>query len=547
MPTSILRIPPEVLQKIALYANATLGSWSEVGPPKELYNCLLTCRTFHVALSSDNASELYFLLFAQKFDIRGPIYRLGAPVVREHAPYEMRRRFQAIQIFKNRNLYHPDLTEALWIAYLMVEDADTSQKNVRQLLRANLPTFLSQYLHLRLYEGASENGGWPVMTEEISLAIALSWTLASKHLMIHEEREVCEKMMRLLEPIVPSSPSTSSASSFSSAPTSPTSPSSVFTDDPYPISVLPPRDISYFGTVKRKARPPSASIFATLLYFVRADVLTKYKIPPHVTCQTREEANLRGLTGPCIGDVRQFYEQCRTHFAAFPGIDVGINSSAIASSPDTILCQPSLYQLGRLSGQWGGSYIYPCNAMYTGALPKTSARKALYISLEEHFCYDECSAVPRDDPESGTTNAWLPPDIRAVETEAGMQFSDGKGSFNTKYETYRYGANKVRGQIADVIITGKVEDRHVAAWGEPSRIIGRVRLHDGLMVLVRYSPLGDTSQRQVLRGYVTSSQNLVGRIACNSGPDDANVYYEGVFSLGKDHTHVANKPGLKVS
>jgi hypothetical protein len=177
MPT-ILHIPPEVLQKIALYA--TLGSRSEVGPPQELHSCLLTCRTFKLALSPANASELYYRLFAQKFDIRGPVYRLGAPVVRENAPYEMRRRFLALQIFKSRSLYHLDLTEALWIAYLMVEDADTSQKNVRQLLRANLPTFLGQYLRERLYEGSENNEGWPVMTDQNSLVIALSWSLASK-------------------------------------------------------------------------------------------------------------------------------------------------------------------------------------------------------------------------------------------------------------------------------------------------------------------------------------------------------------------------------
>jgi len=170
----IVDFPPEILQKIVLYA--TLGS--PLGPPNELYNCLLTCRAFRDDLCPQNAGELYFVLFTKKFDARGPIYRLGPSVVRENAALEMRRRFSALQIFKRRLLDHPELTEALWIAYLMVEDSDTSQTNIKQLLYVSLPTFLSLYLRQRLYDGSS--GIWPTLTAENSLAIALSWTLASQ-------------------------------------------------------------------------------------------------------------------------------------------------------------------------------------------------------------------------------------------------------------------------------------------------------------------------------------------------------------------------------
>lgn len=177
MPISIIDVPPEILQKIVLYA--TLGF--PLGPPTELYNCLLTCRTFRDVLSPQNASQLYFVIFSKKFDARGPIYRLGPSVVREHAALEMQRRFAAIQIFKRRLLDHPELTEALWIAYLMVEDSDTSQTNIKQLLHACLPSFLSLYLRQRLYGGGSpEEGTWPTLNVENSLAIALSWTLASQ-------------------------------------------------------------------------------------------------------------------------------------------------------------------------------------------------------------------------------------------------------------------------------------------------------------------------------------------------------------------------------
>lgn len=175
-PFSILDFPQEILQHIVLCTvlDSPLGR-----PPKDLCSCLLTCRAFYNTLSPKNASEIYLFVFSQQFDKAGPVYRLGESVVREHASLEIRRRFRAIQVFQSRSVYHPDLTEALWIAYLMVEDSDTSQKNIKQLLRAQLPSFLDCYLRDRLYEDGELNEGFPVITEQNSLAIALSWTLAS--------------------------------------------------------------------------------------------------------------------------------------------------------------------------------------------------------------------------------------------------------------------------------------------------------------------------------------------------------------------------------
>lgn len=203
MVLSLLDLPSEVLQHIAFFT--TLAS--PLGPPKELISCMLICRSVYTVLAPETAGELYHLIFAHKFDIIAPQYRLGASVVREHACAEMRRRFFAIQVFKSglqaqliNDTTHPpdsnspsmDLTEALWIAYVMVEDADTSQKNVKQLLRVGLPTFLDRYLREQLYvpydlDSDSEDAAasddeklWPVINERTSLAIALAWTLASQ-------------------------------------------------------------------------------------------------------------------------------------------------------------------------------------------------------------------------------------------------------------------------------------------------------------------------------------------------------------------------------
>ena len=173
--TTVLEIPQEILQKIAFYAI----HGSPLGPPRELHNLLLTCKTFNSCLSPQNASELYCSVFDQQFDALAPKYRLGQSVVRENTALELSRRFLALKIPKTTSFDDYSLTEALWIAYLMVEDQDTSQKNIQQLVRAGFPAFLDSYLLNHLYDGAADNKGWPVMTERNSLALALAWNLAS--------------------------------------------------------------------------------------------------------------------------------------------------------------------------------------------------------------------------------------------------------------------------------------------------------------------------------------------------------------------------------
>ncbi|PPQ80352.1 hypothetical protein CVT25_003635 [Psilocybe cyanescens] len=548
MPCNIFQVPLEVFHRIALFA--TLAS--PLGPPKELLNCMLVCRTFWERLLPKNASQLYYVIFAQKFDARGPIYRLGKDIIHEHAPLEMRRRFDAIHIFKKRMFDHPGLTEALWIAYLMVEDSDTSQKNIKQLLRVGTPIFLDSYLRSRMYDGSVNNNGWPTIDENISLAIALSWTLASPRVMGSENPSLCAEMMRMLKPIVFASfrysISCALPDSFTFAGTRQGPAASInMSNSPYPVSALPPQEIHYFGAVKRKARPPLAAIFATLLYFVRAETRTKNQTLPHVTCETRAEANQRGIQGPCAEDFRHYFNHCRTRFADFPGIDVGIQSSSIATNPDTVLCQPSFYKLGSLSGQWQGSFIMP--GIYTPLADVGSpammvqyqdSQKPLYLTIEEHYCCDARAAAPVNLRRNGISNAWLPEDILAREHPDGMEFTDMKGTFRTTYTTHRRrdseSSPREQFPVADVIITAKTEDQYMAAWGGYTKIIGRVRLHDGLLALVQSNPDDQwTSGKIVLSGYVTSSQNLVGRICHYLNDGDAGLPFEGAFSLSKNH------------
>lgn len=131
------------------------------------------------------------------------------------------------------------------------------------------------------------------------------------------------------------------------------------------ISSLAPREVEYFGTVKKKAWIPSGALFASLLYFTRKEQIT-IMIPPHLKCKTRSEANLLGREGPCVEDIQHFFNHCRTHFANFPAIDIGIPTSDLAASSEgSVLCQTS-YKLGTLNGPWQGSNIVWFLPFYVG-------------------------------------------------------------------------------------------------------------------------------------------------------------------------------------
>ena len=173
----ILDVPQEIFQKIALYAIDD----SPLGPPRDLHSLLLTCKTFKEYLSPQNASELYSSVFGQQFDSLAPQCRLGHQVVRENTALELSRRFSALQFSKKPSFDdHSTLTETLWIAYLMAEDQDSSQKNIQQLVGAGFPAFLDSYLLDHLYDDSTtEKRDWPVMSEQNSLALALACYLAS--------------------------------------------------------------------------------------------------------------------------------------------------------------------------------------------------------------------------------------------------------------------------------------------------------------------------------------------------------------------------------
>ncbi|KAF8999855.1 hypothetical protein BDQ17DRAFT_1246090 [Cyathus striatus] len=545
--------PPEILQKIVLYAISD----STVGPPKELHAMLLTCRAASQLLSR-NSGDFYMKIFSQKFDVLASIYRLGKSDLRDHAKLELCRRFKALKLFRSReNLNSPHLVGAFWIAYLMLEDSDTSQKNVKQLLYVRLPTFLDAFLRTRLYDGAAANNGWPVPNELNSLAISLAWLLSSQFSVNRELDEDRNQLLRLLKPFVlaafryPISTSHEAVFDLSGTLTANNTTSKTI-HGPYPPQLPPVREVPYFGTVMHKARVPSAAVFASLLYFTRLEV-APISIPHHISeskWKTRREADLAGHRGPTLEDMVHFINHCRTRFSDFPAVDVGIQSQSL----DMVLGQPTPYKLGSLSGAWQGSYIVPDQKAYMQWMTVLTAptefatftaRNPLYLTFQEHYTCDIRSMVPLDDGKNGNMNAWLPlgcqwheTSVCAEHVQNGVEFTDENGSFKVSYNTFRFGESSglERKDIVDVIITGKTMIDMRCMGGR--QILGRIRLADGLLVLLKESVSlrflngGDS---YLMRGYVTSSQNLIGRFKGTLSAGNEPADSEAVFSLCKDN------------
>ena len=176
MPASLFDAPPEIFRRIALFAVLA----TPVGSPRELCHLSQLCRAAHHILS-DNTAKFYADILAYKFDAPAVVCRLGKSTFQENAKIELHRRFAALDIFRKGRLDDPSLTEAFWIAYLMLEeDSSAGLQNLKQLLWADLPTFLDSFIQKRLYEGSVTNNGWPLLNVKNSLAITLFWLLSSQ-------------------------------------------------------------------------------------------------------------------------------------------------------------------------------------------------------------------------------------------------------------------------------------------------------------------------------------------------------------------------------
>ncbi|KAJ7938461.1 hypothetical protein B0H13DRAFT_1943147 [Mycena leptocephala] len=507
MAVSLLSTSPEVLRDIVLYAVGTLG------PPHEWYNLLLCCQTFRRQLDTP---AMHTLLFAKKFHVPAD------------AKKELQRRFLALKFFKRGD--HSLDDHASFTAQ------EPRQMNVDQLLWAGLPDLLLLFLKQRLNDGAENNHGWPLCNETNSLVIALMWLLSSESSVKAESPATRDTVMERLRPYVlaafryPLSSFQGECFGSISALTDITTGKTVH--GAYPPPIPSSREVEYFGM--RTVQVPSAPIYSILCYFTRLDTLSPM-FPVHLS----STAPAPSTPGPRREDVEHFIKECRTRFEPW---DFAVDHPSVDDSLTRCLSGP--YFPGSLTGTWQGSSIVPCLNQYRQWLNELEApetmdtfcRQPLYITLQEYVCYAEKPLL--SGPEIGCVNgleAWLPSswvekDVRWIEVS---DESNIRKRFYEKAErNLAHPANIVIGHIRsfdETHINIQTDDPYATAWGE-FKIIGRVRLTDGLIVLKRESiaDLGTT----ILRGYMSSFRNFAGRYrAIHKGCEAAE--WEAAFSLCK--------------
>ncbi|KAJ7092488.1 hypothetical protein B0H15DRAFT_175999 [Mycena belliarum] len=512
MAVSLLCASPEVLRAIVLHA---VHAAPRAGPPREWYSLVLCCRALRRALDTP---AMHALLFAQKFHVPVDACRL----LHAHAKPEMARRFAALKTFRRGARCFDDtagFTDALWVAYVMLRAEEPRQMSVGHLLWAGLPELLLLFLRRRLNHGAEENNGWPLCNETNSLVIALMWLLSSESSVRDETAATRDEVMERIRPFVLAAFRYPLSSAQEWCFGSDLPPNSKI------ISLLPStppsREVIYFGP--KSVEVPSAPIYSILCYFTRLDTLVPV-FPEHLSSAAPP------LAGPRAEDVEHFIRECRTRFEPW-------DFAAEHAIPDCPRAIRQVYVPGALTGRWQGSAIVPYINEYQHWLDDPEApetmdtfcRHPLYITLQEHFCYQPTkspdSTAHHDGSDSAKQmDAWLA--ASWTERDGGVEVSDCSN-------TTRFYETGLRPRInpslpVDVIVTGKTDDPYANAWGA-FKVFGRVRLSDGFIVLRRESVAGLGTT--LLRGYLSSSQNFAGRYRAIDTGFGVAADWEAAFSL----------------
>ncbi|KAI0297858.1 hypothetical protein B0F90DRAFT_1669257 [Multifurca ochricompacta] len=534
-------------------------------PPRSLLPLMLTCRHFYNVLHPHNNPHLYRHIFSHKFDITALTRRLtpSSTVPSLFFP-ELKKRLQALRCIKRGDIYHPDLQDALLVAYIMVlEDDDL---NYRQLQEVDLPTLLNRYINERLHPG---HNVWPKEDPCNVLAVALFWHMTSQDALDGESNDSRVRVMDTLMPLWFAWFRYSFAEQGFDPHVFVNGSSSSPRLSPHMHPPVPPAPVTIpikYMTHAFHLRLPAIALSASLAYFARLDAFP-LAIPAYLP-STRVQGP---IDGPTVEDIEEYNRCFRTRPVPHgPGSPGGLSTRhdldwlrAIVEDPVTS-GSFQRYTPGTLTGKWRGtalaSYDRDFTPFMTGdagpaALPGHS-RLPFFCCLEEHVRFSKPKSCPFgdewdewDDP----SNIPLLPPTTWTRKENGMELLFDERSSSTKvlYQTFkceRHGEepenvqrdsesgsrSSTKGddeEIVDVILTGKTEAHLQPAWGN-FVFSGRVRISDGLVVLIR-QPLnahgGRLPRRTIYAGYVLSSQNFVGKWKyCSPG-----AQWEGIWTLCK--------------
>ncbi|KAK0234015.1 hypothetical protein IW262DRAFT_127548 [Armillaria fumosa] len=317
---SLLSLPLETIDLIAFYVACPTRD----GLPSSLLPFILTCRYIGHYLRESNV--VFRQIFTFKFSY-GAVGRRAFELTSQDLKHQLCWYHKTLQFVLERrgldgerelrNTYDVDVSDVLWTVYFMCLDDDGY--NMRQLTAVGAYEWIHDFVTLRLYDGASETGGWPLDNYVNALALWIFWRLSTKE-------ETSERIIKLILPFVmvpfryasvfapPNHfvlPLRSHAYNFSnlssripfrtrsahflSVPTP---------HGPYPVYLSPSRVWSQVHFSRRISLTcPLVTTAAKLLFFSRRE-MNPYGMNSNLP-RNRSEAIARGLGGPTQEDVEE--------------------------------------------------------------------------------------------------------------------------------------------------------------------------------------------------------------------------------------------------
>lgn len=199
------------------------------------------------------------------------------------------------------------------------------------------------------------------------------------------------------------------------------------------------------------------------------------------------------------------------------------------------------YVPGSLSGSWEGALMVSPIQLTDGDF---LCRAPLQCDITEHACFTPNVPVPtsfgfHDALDSHSSLDWTVTPHRLVHTEDGFNVPVGPSSVHRFcYEPLSVGVPSVSSsdharrdplRALDIVLTGETRAEHGEAWGAFA-FSGRVRLADGMIILMRQPKDGDSDvDTWVFEGYLYSGISFIGR--WRSSKLARRQGTEGIFSL----------------
>ncbi len=370
----ILSLPTELIEETAFYvACSTLE-----GRPNSIRSFRLTCKAINNVFSHSNA--IYRTIFKQKFSHSAVARRSFEPTSKEYRQL-LQLYDDSLQFIEERRGFdgkepvdadHMSTEEVLWVLTFMCLDDDGA--NTLQLNAVGAYEWIHEIVIRHLYDGADDNGGWPLDIARILWHCGYSGpcrrkvrvlrheffpphlTLRHAERILSEPEDVSDKIVNLVLPFVTipfryamafappnhfTLPLVSQSGNFSDANTHipfrtrQTHLLSVLTlHGPFPIyRSTEPIWLQVYFTRRVEITWPLITAAAKLLYFARRERYTLGIMP--TLPRDRADAIQRGMIGPTQADV---IEINRNRLGGPNGKDGGtkLPDGVISAGPDGV-------------------------------------------------------------------------------------------------------------------------------------------------------------------------------------------------------------------